>query len=137
VVKGPAGARRNEEHAMKYLLIMHVNPVVLDNLTDEQREAVMEGHGAFMETIRGSGEMVLTQALADPAASSLVSARDGVPVVTDGPFAETKEYMGGYYLVDCESRERACELAAMIPDAKIDGLAIEVRPVMFSAGAEM
>jgi hypothetical protein len=45
--------------------------------------------------------------------------------------------MGGYYMVDCESQERACELAAMIPDAAIDGLAIEVRPVMFSAGAEM
>jgi hypothetical protein len=122
---------------MKYLLIMHVNPVVLDNLTDEQRQAVGDGHGAFMETIRESGEMILTQALADPAASAVVSARDGVPVVTDGPFAETKEYMGGYYLVDCDSQERACELAALIPDAKIDGLAIEVRPVMFSAGAEM
>jgi hypothetical protein len=122
---------------MKYLLIMHVNPVVLDNLTDEQRQAVGAGHGAFMEAIRESGEMILTQALADPAAGSVVSARNGVPVVTDGPFAEAKEYMGGFYLVDCEGQERACELAAMIPDTRIEGLAVEVRPVMFSAGAEM
>ena len=122
---------------MKYLLIMHVNPVVLDNLTDEQREAIGAGHGAFMDAIRESGEMILTQALADPAAGWVVSARNGVPAVTDGPFAEAKEYMGGYYLVDCESQERACELAAMIPDTRIEGLAVEVRPVMFSAGAEM
>ncbi|MCW2717437.1 MAG: hypothetical protein QOG20_5420 [Pseudonocardiales bacterium] len=122
---------------MKYLLIMHVNPVVLDALTEEQRTAVMDGHAAFIDTIRESGEMILTQALADPAQSCVVSARDGVPAVTDGPFAESKEYMGGYYMVDCASRERACELAAMIPDASVDGLGIEVRPVMFEAGAEM
>ena len=59
-----------------------------------------------------------------------------MPVVTDGPYLEAKEYLGGYYLVDCESRERALQLAAMIPDAGVDGLGIEVRPVVFSAGAE-
>jgi hypothetical protein len=45
--------------------------------------------------------------------------------------------MGGYYLVECESKERAIELAALIPDAKVDGLGIEVRPVMFESGVEM
>jgi hypothetical protein len=62
--------------------------------------------------------------------------RDGQPVVTDGPYAEAKEYMAGFYLVDVESRERAYELAAKIPDAAVEGLAVEVRPVMFSAGAD-
>lgn len=122
---------------MKYLLIMNINPAVMDGLTDEQRQMIMDGHGAFMETIRESGEMIGTQALADPSTSTVVRVRDGVPVVTDGPFLEAKEYMGGFYLVDCESAERANELAAMIPDAAIDGLGIEVRAVMFSAGMEM
>ena len=122
---------------MKYLLIMHQNPAVLDALTEEQMKAVMDGHGAFIDTIRESGELIITQALADPANSAVVRVRDGVPVVTDGPYLEAKEYLGGYYLVDCESRERALELAALIPDSGIEGLGIEVRPVMFSAGAEM
>jgi hypothetical protein len=57
--------------------------------------------------------------------------------VTDGPYLEAKEFLGGYYLVDVASRERAIELAALIPDARFEGLGIEVRPVMFSAGMEM
>lgn len=122
---------------MKYLLIMNINPVIMDGLTDEQRTAIMEGHGAFMDTIRESGELIVTQALADPSTSTVVRARDGVQVITDGPFVEAKEYMGGFYLVDCESHARANELAAMIPDTRIEGLGVEVRAVMFSAGMEM
>jgi hypothetical protein len=64
----------------------------------------------------------------------VVRVRGGQPVVTDGPFVEAKEYLGGFYLIDCESKERAIELAALIPDAKIEGLGVEVRPVMFSDG---
>ncbi|WP_232662821.1 YciI family protein [Pseudonocardia sp. TRM90224] len=122
---------------MKYLLIMHQNPAVFDALTGEQRNAVMEGHGAFMEAIKESGEMIGTQALGDPANTVVVSVRNGSTVVTDGPYVEAKEYIGGFYFVDVESEERAYELAAMIPDAAIEGLGIEVRPVMFSAGMEM
>lgn len=122
---------------MKFLLIMNNNPAMLDALTDEQRETIMSGHGAFTEAIRESGEMISTQALADVSNSAVVRVRDGERVVTDGPYLEAKEYLGGFYLVDCESVERAYELAAMIPDASLDGFGIEVRPVMFSAGMEM
>ncbi|MGN9836707.1 YciI family protein [Nonomuraea sp. H19] len=122
---------------MKYLLIMQINPEVMDTLTEEQRNEIMNGHGAFMKTIQESGEMISTHALADPAQTAVVRGRNGLPAVTDGPFLEAKEFMGGYYLVDCESRERAIELAKMIPDTKVEGLAIEVRPVMFSAGSDM
>jgi hypothetical protein len=55
-------------------------------------------------------------------------------VVTDGPFLESKEYLGGFYLIDCENKERAIELAAQIPDAAIEGLGVEVRQVMFADG---
>ncbi len=119
---------------MKFLLIMNVNPAVLDALTEEERNEIGEGHGAFIDTIKKSGEMITTQALADPSQTAVVRARGGQPVVTDGPFVESKEYLGGFYLIDCESKERAIELAALIPDAKIEGLGVEVRPVMFSDG---
>lgn len=122
---------------MKFLLIMHVNPQIWDALTEEERTEVMNGHGAFMDTVRASGEMVGTTALAEPAESAVVRVRDGVPAVTDGPYLEAKEYLGGYYLVECASKERALELAAMIPDAGVDGLGIEVRPVVFTGGTEM
>jgi hypothetical protein len=122
---------------VQFLLIMHMNPRIWDALTEDERTAVMEGHQGFMDTIRESGEMIGTQALADPSTSAVVRVTDGVPAVTDGPYLESKEYLGGFYLVDCESRERALELAGKIPDAAVPGLGIEVRPVMFSAGMEM
>ncbi|MDL4776841.1 MULTISPECIES: YciI family protein [Thermomonosporaceae] len=120
---------------MKFLLIMHTNPLVWDALTEAERNEVMTGHGAFMETVEASGEMISTAALAEPSASAVVRVRDGVPAVTDGPYLEAKEYVGGYYLVECENRERALELAALIPDAGVEGLGIEVRPVLFAAAA--
>jgi len=119
---------------MKFLLLMHMNPAVWESLTEGERTEIMDGHGAFMDTITASGEMITTQGLADPSQSAVVRVRDGHPVVTDGPYLEAKEYLGGFYLIDCENRERALELAAMIPDAKVDGLGIEVRQVMFADG---
>ena len=122
---------------MKFLLIMHNNPAVWESLTESERDEVMTGHGDFIKTIQQSGEMIVTQALADPSNTVVVRVRGGVPVVTDGPYLEAKEFLGGYYLVDVASRERAIQLAALIPDARFEGLGIEVRPVMFSAGMEM
>lgn len=119
---------------MKFLLIMHMNPAVWNALTEEERTQIMAGHGDFIETVTASGEMILTQALADPAHSAVVTVRDGQRVVTDGPYLEAKEYLGGFYLVDCADRDRALELAALIPDARFEGLGIEVREVVFSEG---
>ncbi|MEU8199037.1 YciI family protein [Microbispora amethystogenes] len=119
---------------MKFLIGMHINPAVLDALTDEERAAIGAGHGRFIEELKQSGELITTQALADPSQAAVVSVRDGRTVVTDGPFLEAKEYLGGFYLVDCENKERAIELAVRIPDAAIEGLGIEVRQVMFADG---
>ena len=122
---------------MKFLLIMQINPAVLEALTEEEREAIGAGHEGFMKSIQESGEFIATQALGDPSMSATVRGTGGVPAVTDGPFLEAKEFMGGYYLVDVESKERAVELATQIPDVKFSGLAIEVRPIMFEAGLDM
>ncbi|WP_223692352.1 YciI family protein [Leifsonia poae] len=122
---------------MKYLILMQVDPAVIEALTPDEQSAIGAGHQAFIEKTTASGEMLSTHALGDPSQSATIRSVNGTPEVIDGPFAEMKEFMGGYYLIDVESRERAIELARMIPDASIDGLALEVRPVMFSAGANM
>ncbi|MFF4924666.1 MULTISPECIES: YciI family protein [unclassified Kitasatospora] len=119
---------------MKFLISLHLNPAVLDALTDEEKGAIGAGHGRFIEELKESGELVLTQALVDPSQAAVVTVRNGQPVVTDGPFLEAKEFLGGFYLVDCEDKERAVELAGRIPDAAIEGLGVEVRQVMFSDG---
>ena len=117
---------------MKYLILMQVDPAVLEHLTAEQQQLIGDGHTAFIARTKESGEFVAAQALADPSQTKVVRARNGAPEVTDGPFAEAKEFLGGFYLLDVEDEPRALELATLIPDASIDGLALEVRPIMFS-----
>ena len=119
---------------MQFLISLYINPAVLDALTDEEKAAIGAGHGAFIEALKKSGELLTTQALVDPSQAAVVTVRNGQPVVTDGPFLESKEFLGGFYLVDCEHLERAIELAAQIPDSAIPGLGVEVRQVMFADG---
>ena len=119
---------------MKYLLVLNINPDVLATLTEEEQQAIGAGHEKFMETTKASGEFHSTVALQMPDKSAVVKVRGGVPAVTDGPFVESKEFLGGYYLIEAATQERAYELAAMIPDAAIEGLGVEVRPVEFSDG---
>ncbi|MEU8225936.1 YciI family protein [Kribbella sp. NPDC048915] len=119
---------------MKYLLVLNINSDVLDALSEEEQQAIGAGHQKFLDTIKSTGEFHSTVALQQPAQSATVKVRDGLPAVTDGPFVESKEFLGGYYLIDVASRERACELAAMIPDAAIEGLGVEVRGVVFEDG---
>ncbi|WP_433165060.1 YciI family protein [Kribbella sp. CA-247076] len=119
---------------MKYLLVLNINPDVLAALTEDEQQAIGAGHQKFLDTIKASGEFHSTLALGQPAESAVVRVRDGVPAVTDGPFVEAKEFLGGFYVIDVASAERAHELAAMIPDAAIEGLGVEVRPIVFEDG---
>jgi hypothetical protein len=119
---------------MKFLISLHINPTVLDALTDAEKAAIGSGHGTFIESVKQSGELITTLALVDPSQAAVVSVRNGQPAVTDGPFLESKEYLGGFYLIDCENKERAIELAEQIPDSAIEGLGVEVRQVMFADG---
>lgn len=120
---------------MKYLIMLYPDAEVLDALSEEERNGIFQGHGDFMEAVKASGEFVGTFALAGPDQGAVVRVRGGVPAVTDGPYAEAKELVGGAYVIDVKDRERALEVAAMIPDAKIEGLGVEVRPIVFSDGA--
>jgi hypothetical protein len=120
---------------VKYLLLIHNNPEALQALPKEELDAMMNAHEPFQQALRESGELVGFAALADQSNSRTVRVQAGVPAVTDGPFLEAKEHLAGFYVVDCETVERAVELAAQMPEAKYDG--VEVRPVMAEAGLEM
>jgi hypothetical protein len=116
---------------MKYVIAMHIDPTMMEQLTEDQHRALTEGHAAFMASTKENGEFISTQALGDPSRSKVVRGGE-TPEVTDGPFVEAKEFMGGFYLLDVEDEARALELAMQIPDARIPGLALEVRPVVFA-----
>jgi hypothetical protein len=120
---------------VKYLLMINLNPTIMDALSEEERNAIFAAHDAFQQPIRESGELVGFAALADPSNTKTVRVRGVVPAVTDGPYVEAKEFLAGYYVVDCESVERAIELAAQLPDARYT--AVEVRPVMAEGGGEL
>jgi hypothetical protein len=123
-----------EETTVKYLLVLNINPDVLAALSEEEQQAIGAGHQKLLTLTKETGEFHSTVALGQPSESTVVKVRNGVPAVTDGPFVESKEFLGGYYIVDVASLERAQELAAMIPDASIEGLGVEVRPVVFEDG---
>jgi hypothetical protein len=120
---------------MKYVIMLYPDTAVLDALSEAEREAIFQGHGSFIAKLKESGEFVGTFALAGPDQSAVVRVRGGVPAVTDGPYAEAKEVVGGAYLIEVADRDRALEIAAMIPDAAFEGLGVELRPIVFSEGA--
>ncbi|SFB14064.1 Uncharacterized conserved protein [Amycolatopsis marina] len=120
---------------MKYLILIYSNPETWDSLSAEQRQRVSREHDALDRELGESGELVGSEALAERSQTKTVRARAGSPVVTDGPFAEAKEQLAGFYLLDCESVERAVEIAGRLPDIEL--CAVEVRPVMDLAGLEM
>jgi hypothetical protein len=82
-----------------------------------------------------SGEMIVGEALADASMGKRISVTDGRAVASDGPFAESKEQLAGFILIQCDSMERAVEIAGRIPEAPL-GL-VELRPVMVYSGVEM
>ena len=123
---------------MKYLIMVLSNPHFAERwegLTDAQRAAFGTGHRALTEALAESGELVASEGLADPVLARRVTARDGAAIVADGPFAEVKEHLAGFYLVDCATPERAVEIAAQVPDA-VWGL-VEVRPVLHAGGSDL
>jgi hypothetical protein len=116
---------------VKYLIMVYSNPStreIWESFSDAERAEGWRAHNALRDDLAASGELVISEALADVATGTRVTVRDGRTVTSDGPFAEAKELLAGFYLVDCESDERAIEHAARVPEAEF-GL-VEVRPVL-------
>jgi hypothetical protein len=131
---------------MKYLLLIYSNPESWEHpiflqtpevlaMSDGERAELLERTDAMHREIIESGELVGGTALADPVLTRTARMRDGAPAVTDGPYLEAKEQLAGYIVVDCDSPERAAEIAAGFPDARFG--AVEIRPVMDMSGQEM
>ncbi|MBN9619161.1 MAG: YciI family protein [Actinobacteria bacterium] len=117
---------------MKYMVLIQSNAQFMERwaaLSDEQRARFGHAHLALSADLAASGELVASEGLADPALAKRVTARDdGQVLVSDGPFAEVKEHLAGFMLVDVADEARALEIAAQVPDA-VWGL-VEVRPVL-------
>ncbi len=120
---------------MKYMLLIYSSPATWDAMSNDEREQLGRDHAALYRELVESGEWVDGNGLADQVQSKAVRVRDGVAVTTDGPYAEAKEHLAGYDVVDCASVERALEIAARVPDARVCG--VEVRPIMDPGGMEM
>lgn len=115
---------------MKFLVLIYGNPEsrkVWDGLSDEQKREAMTGYTELEEALAATGELVVSHSLDAPEATKQVLFRDGQPMTTDGPFAEVKEQLAGFYLLDCDSMERALEIVPQIPEAPFS--IVEVRPI--------
>jgi hypothetical protein len=120
---------------MKYLILIYDNATTRETFMGPDGAELMAEMDVLLKEITESGELVSTEALADPAQTKTIRLVDGVPAVTDGPYAEAKEHLGGYIMVDCETPERAWEIARRFPSAKFTPL--EVWPILAQGGAEM
>ena len=113
---------------MQYLLMIYENEGQMRARSEEAQKQIMAEYFEYTKQIRESGQFVAGDALQPTATATSVRVRNGKTLTTDGPFAETKEQLGGYYLVEANDLDEAIQLAARIPSAR-DGT-IEVRPIM-------
>jgi hypothetical protein len=119
---------------MQYLALIYADESGWEGLPDDVRKAWYARYRAFADTARANEQLVDANELAPTSTATTVRVRDGETIVTDGPFVETKEALGGYFLLECDSFDQAVDLAAQIPGAEHG--AVEVRPVAVDEAAE-
>jgi hypothetical protein len=110
---------------VQYILLIYSNEDGDTDGTDD--EDVLRRYGAFTQEVRDGGKLVASDRLQPTSAATTLRIRNGEALITDGPFAETKEQLGGYYVLECENIDEALAYAAKIPAAERGS--IEVRPV--------
>lgn len=123
---------------MKYVILIYGNPesrAIWEQMPAEQRAEGFQAYAELNEDLAASGELIVSEALADPSQARRVVLREGQVVTSDGPFAEAKELLAGFYLLECDSMDRAVQIAARVPEADL-GL-VEVRPVLELGGTDM
>jgi hypothetical protein len=113
---------------MRYLALIYGNEAIGATMTQQEQEAEAAAYFAFTNEVNANGKRAAGEALLPTNTATTVRVRDGKIVTTDGPFAETKEQLGGYYVLNCKDLDEAITIAAKIPGAKQGS--IEVRPIM-------
>ncbi|MEZ4282263.1 MAG: YciI family protein [Myxococcota bacterium] len=112
---------------MKFLCLAYEEEATLNGLTRPEWDALRHETLAYVEILQKSGHLILTNALQSARMASTVRVRDGGLAVLDGPYAETREQLGGFFLIEARDRQEAIELAARWPSARLGS--IEVRPI--------
>jgi hypothetical protein len=113
---------------VRYLLSIYENEKLWESMPDKEAQAVMGEYFAFTDGIKKSGNYVAGEALQPVATATTVRLREGKRLTTDGPFAETREQLGGFYLIEAANLDEAIAIASRIPAARTGS--IEVRPIM-------
>ncbi|HEU0164789.1 MAG TPA: YciI family protein [Thermomicrobiales bacterium] len=114
------------------MMLIYQNTEAWNALAEEERQAMMEEAGEIWGNLMATGEVVSGEALAAPTLARTIRVREGVSMVTDGPFIEAKEQLAGLVVFDVASEERAIEIATGWPDARY--WAVELRPLMHQGG---
>jgi hypothetical protein len=112
---------------MKYMVLMYADPAATEAMTQEQRAEVFHRHEALHRDLEGSGELLNGAGMAYPRDTTTLRWKDGGSTASEGPIAEAEEHLTAYYIVDCESPERARTIAERVLDFHV--VAVEVRPV--------
>ncbi len=113
---------------MQFLCLIYEAESLMASRTEQENGQIFQQYMTYTDDIKSSGHFVGGEALQPISTATTIRIRDGERVITDGPFAETKEQLGGYYLLECDSLDEAIEQASKIPSAKYG--TIEVRPIM-------
>jgi hypothetical protein len=116
---------------MKYMLLIYGNEEAFNSVGAETLAEIIRETDALNQELLESGELVGAYGVADQVDAKMVRATGATPVVTDGPYAEAKEHLGSFTILDCDSLDRALEIAARNPSARYWG--VEVRPLVHEA----
>jgi hypothetical protein len=116
-----------EEHAMQFMFMIYHDENVLDALSEKERQSLVDSALDYDEELRRSGHYIVSKALQPARTARTIRVRGGKVATTDGPFAETKEQIGGFFLIEARDMNEASEVASRFPPARVG--TIEVRPV--------
>ena len=119
---------------MKYMLLIYHDETTWDALTEAERQEIYIEYRQLIDELQADGKYVVGDQLQTTATANSVRVREGKPMVTDGPFAETREQLGGFFLIEAKNLEEANGIAGRIPSARMG--TIEVRPVVESEMAK-
>jgi hypothetical protein len=114
---------------MQFLLMCCIDESRWEGIPEAQRKTIMEEYGTFVEGLKKGGHYIAGAKLDRYSHAVTVRRNNGTPAITDGPFAETKEQLGGYHVVECKDRKEAIALAMQIPTLDVGG-SVEVRAIV-------